>query len=168
MSTVSCHRFIAAFAVFLFVHGGHQRHVNADEEYSAVTTLAEAIEVCQEELRQDDKSAFVGLLTEESMRDAIHTAIRSYEELLDSRGQEQDGEQKAYFNDVVKPIYVQIATDGVWHEDCRFHNLYGLTDKRGISYDGLLLRLQIETPTAQFQGFSLPIVDVLYGRVSGD
>jgi hypothetical protein len=37
-----------------------------------------------------------------------------------------------------------------------------------MRYDALGLRLQIETPRTMFHGFSVPILDLYYGRFTPD
>ena len=62
------------------------------------------------------------------------------------------------------PGLEQIAEDGSWPKRCALSGYYRLQDSRGITYDGLGLRLIVSTPDAEFQGFALPILMLFYGR----
>jgi hypothetical protein len=139
------------------------------DDYANVKTLQEAIEIFKSRLTRDGKQEYVPLVTETNVRDAIRTALQSYEELLDKRKkQRQPGPPVAkddakYFQEVLKPIYEEIADRGSWPKGCSFFSFYTLTD-RGIEYQGLGLRLRVDTPEKEFKGFALPIIDLYYGR----
>jgi hypothetical protein len=67
-------------------------------------------------------------------------------------------------------VCLAVADKGVWPRGCTFFSFYTLTVSRGgrdIAYDGLGLRLRIDTPQARVKGFALPVLDLFFGRVAG-
>jgi hypothetical protein len=134
------------------------------EDFRGVKTLQEAVEVIKDRLKQDGKSEYAALLSEERVRQATSTAVQSYEALLDT-GKIQRVGSKEYFQKEVKPVCMKVADKGDWPEGCSFFSFYTLSDQRdgrNIAYDGLGLRLQIDTPNSK--GFALPIIDLYFGR----
>lgn len=157
------------FAVTLML-GVFDKEIVADDlspkDFQQAKTVGQALEVVRQSLTRDAKSEYVPLLSEERVREAIRTAITSYESHIEKDEQKRPGTKK-YFTDVLKPIYLKIADEGKWPENCSFFSFYKLTAKRDgrqISYDGLGLRLQVETPGESFKGFAIPVVDLFYGR----
>jgi hypothetical protein len=104
------------------------------------------------------KAEYVALLPEDRVRSAIRTAIKSYEV------QEANDD---YFDTRIKPVCLDVAINGAWPGSCSFMAYYQLTEAE-MTYEGLLLRLFVATPDAQFEGFALPIFDGLYGRCEPD
>jgi YD repeat-containing protein len=110
---------------------------------------------------------YAALITESRVREAIRTAVKSYEaHHLEKEDQKRPGD-KEYFRNTIKPIILKIADDGTWQQGCSFSCFYTLTDRRGeseVAYHGLGLRLEVRTPDKPRQGFALPIIDLYYGR----
>jgi hypothetical protein len=140
----------------------------SEADFAKVKSLKDAVELVQRSLKDDGKADYAALLSEDRVRQAIRTAIQSYEAGLDVRERQTPG-SKEYFRNEAKPVFEKIADKGEWPAGCSFFSFYKLTD-RGICYEGLGLRLQLDTPKAQFKGFALPVLDVYFGRfaVSGD
>jgi hypothetical protein len=140
------------------------------QPYAGVKTLSDAIRICQKQLTEAGHPDYADLLTEERVKSAITTAIASYEAGMQRRIQpkgprsDQDRKSFEFFTKRVKPDLELIRDEGVWKSGWHFNPIYALTDGQQVSYDGLLLRMQIETPGETFDGFGLPIVDVLYGH----
>src|SRR3954453_14805198 len=117
-------------------------------DFEAVQSLRGAVEVVQGRLKRDGKPEYAALLSEVRVREAIRTAIRSYEAVLDQADQRHPG-SKEYFEQTVKPVCLRIADAGAWPPGCSFFSFYTLRERgdgQDIAYDGLGLRLQIETP----------------------
>lgn len=158
--------FVAVPAVLLLGPQADQGLIPAD--FEKVKTVKEAVEVVKARLRQDGKPEYAALLSEERVREAIRTAVQSYEARQDEADKRNAG-SKEYFQKEVKPVFLKVADKGQWPEGCSFFSFYKLTDRDGrndIAYDGLGLRLQVATPMAKFKGFALPIVDLYFGRYS--
>lgn len=168
MKSIHLVRYAIAVAVLSFACDVQLRTASASQEYSSVSTLDEAIGMVKEQLKRDEKEEFASLLSEKRVRHAILTAIRSYETLLKSRERERTPGETTYFNNVVKPVYLEIAAEGNWNHDCRFVNSYVFTDSRNNAYDGFKLRLFIDTPNKKFYHFALPVVSLTYGRFRGN
>jgi hypothetical protein len=131
--------------------------------YEKCTTLAEAVELVRGQLVQDGKPEYAALLTEARVRAAMQTAIEKTDRNIDDQEKLNAG-TKEYWQNIAKPVYLQIIETGKWPANCAFDGFYGVTDKRGISYDGLGLRLTISTPQDKFKGYGLPILDLYFGR----
>jgi hypothetical protein len=67
-----------------------------------------------------------------------------------------------YFEKNVKPVCEKIADTGEWPQGCSFFRFYTLKSE-GIAYDGLGLRLSVETPQARSPSFALPVLDLYFG-----
>lgn len=144
-------------------------------EYSGAKSLKEAVEICRRSLEAWDREDYVPLVTEGRVRSAIRVALESYKLAVErtsmTYGKDypwaRDKEvlkQAANFEDVVRPIYLEIADKGSWPPGSSFFYLLFKDDDDGVRYDGLSLRLWVETPGGMFQGFALPILDLYYGR----
>ncbi|SRR5258708_27435913 len=133
------------------------------EEFKKVKSFGEAVEVVQQKLKLDGKTEFAALLSEDRVRKAISKAIESYEALLEKKEKKTPG-SKEYFEKEVKPVCLRIADKGEWPDGCSFFSFYKLSEN-AIDYDGLGLRLRIETPDAKYKAFALPIVDLYFGRI---
>src|SRR5262249_4494395 len=55
----------------------------APAQFEKVKTLKDAVEVVKEKLKQDGKPEYAALLSETQVREAVRTAIKSYEALLE-------------------------------------------------------------------------------------
>lgn len=109
------------------------------------------------------------------MRAAIKVALESYKHVLEKKSMpygedypwvkdKEVEKQVRYFEDVVRPVYLEIADRGFWPPGASFCYYLFRVDDNNVRYDSLGLRLQIETPGSASQGFSLPILDLCYGR----
>lgn len=132
-------------------------------DYATAKTLKQAIDICKAKLDARGKPEYSALLSEQRVREAIRVGLKSYEVGPNKLKDNPEGHAK-YFDEVVKPVYLKIAKDGVWPENCHFSYFFALSDKNGVSYDGLGLRLLVSTPGENFHGFGLPVVDLFYGR----
>ena len=144
-------------------------------EYSRAKSLKEAVEICRRSLEADDREDYVPLVTEERVRSAIRVALESYRLVLERQSMTygkdypwvRDGEvlkQAGNFEEVVRPVCLEIADGGSWPPGAWFFYYLWKDDYNSVRYDGLSLRLWVETPGGMSQGFSLPILDVHYGR----
>ena len=137
----------------------------SEKKFADAKNLTEAIGMYRQQLVKDDHSEYAALISEEKVRAAIGTAIRSYEnKLADSEKSEEELARSRDYFQIVKPIYEQIAEDGSWPKRCALSGYYRLQGRRGVTYDGLGLRLIVSTPDAEFSGFALPILMLFYGR----
>lgn len=142
--------------------GSYLRSAENNDEYKTAKDLNQAVKICKQQLMKDGKPEYAALLSEQKVRQAIHSAVISYEKLLASKdGQALDAK---YFHDMIKPICLKIANSGLWLRNCSFTKFYLLTDKSGFAYECFGLRLEISTPGAKGDGFGLPILDLYYGR----
>jgi hypothetical protein len=135
------------------------------KDFAEVKSLEEAIEVVRERFKQDERPAFAFLISEDQVRKAIRVALESYEEIVNKRAKRPAGDRE-YFEKVVKPACLRIADHGEWSPQFSFSSFYTLHDGN-VEYEGLGLRLRIDTPDAEFKAFALPIVDIFYGRFGG-
>lgn len=144
-------------------------------DYSRARSLKEAVEICRRSLEADDKEDYARLVTEERVRAAIKVALESYKHVLARRSKpygedypwvrdKEVEKQIRNFEDAVKPVYLGIADDGSWPPGTSFFYYLFRMDDNGVRYDCLGLRLQIKTPGGMFQDFSIPILDLHYGR----
>jgi len=156
---------LALAAPFLLGQGANCQDLKP-EHFKNVKTLKAAVEVVKERLKRNGKPEYAALLSEIRVQEAIHTAVKGYEGLLEKLEKRNAGTTE-YFQKEIEPICLKIADKGEWPQSCSFFAFYALTDMRQVAYDGLGLRLQIDTPQAKFEGFALPIVDLYFGRPGG-
>jgi len=138
------------------------------EKFKNVKNVREAVTLAQQRLREVGKPEYAALLTEDRVRAAIRTAVKSYEITVLEKAEQRFPGTKEHFEADVKPVCLQIADKGDWPAGCSIDAYFSLNDKRNgeeITYDGLGLGLQIETPDAKFRGFTLPIVSLFYGKI---
>jgi hypothetical protein len=119
-----------------------------------------ALDELRDELKQKGKKEFLLLLKPELVQAGIKKALTSYEKLHANN----PDKNLEYFEIVIKPLFESIADSRVWPPFAEFSAFYGLTDQNGVKYEGLGVRLQVRTPGENAMGFSLPVVDVWYGR----
>jgi hypothetical protein len=159
--------FVGLFAVLVLAFGIRaDTKVMPHEEFATAKSLDEAVKIVKSHLERDGKPEYAALLSESRVTETIPIAIKSYELLLIQEEKNNPG-SKDYFNKVVKPIFMKIAKEGVWPKGCSFFFFYAVSDKKnGITYPGLGLRLDIDTPEGKipFKGFALPIIDLYFGR----
>ena len=158
--------FLAAIGVVLALTARASSGEQRQQASQPPTTLKAAVDVVCDQLKRDGKPKYAALLSEQQVKDAIRSAVRSYEATMDEQEKRNAG-TKAYFETEVKPVCLRIADEGVWPTGCSFTKFYTLTDRRHggeIAYDGLGLRIEIVTPKSPHQGFALPIVDLFFGR----
>lgn len=118
------------------------------------TTLSAALKLLEAQLIQDKRPQFVSLLEKHSVQEAIQTAQAAYEPSPPGAD---------YYQFVIAPLLQQIVEQGAWPEQAGFAAFYELP-QNGVTYQGLGVSLEIETPDHLFKGFSLPILDIWYGR----
>jgi len=124
---------------------------------STATTLSEALKGLENQLVQDNRQQFVPLLEERSVQEAIRVAQAAYEPLTPGKGEH-------YYRSVIQPLLQQIVDQGAWPGNAEFDAFYELPKDNGVTYQGLGVSLEIWTPDEAFKGFSLPVLDVWYGR----
>lgn len=144
-------------------------------EYSGVKSLKEAVEICRRSLEAWDKEDYLPLVTEERVRASIRVAVESYKLALERESMtygenypwardEKVLKLAANFDEAARPIFLEIAEKGSWPTGAWFFYLLWKDDNDGVRYDGLCLRLWVDTPGGMFKGFSLPIIDLYFGR----
>jgi hypothetical protein len=131
-----------------------------DKNYDKCKNLAEAVHLVQGRLTTDRKREYAELLSEARVRMAIKDAIANMDKMMKN---EKDVAVVEYWENVAKPIFVDIVKNGTWPAGATFDGFYGATNEKGHS-DGLGLRLNIVTPDAKFTNWGLPIVDLYFGR----
>jgi len=164
---------ITVLLLVILVTGAELGRVEGDEfrateHFKKAMTIEEAIDIMHAQLRTDRKPEYVGLLSSARTRAAIKTAVQSYEVNALAVSERRFPGTRQHFEDNVKPVMLKIADDGIWPEGCSIHAYYRLVEKRGdaeITYEGIGVGIQIETPTAKYKGFALPILTVFYGRI---
>lgn len=125
--------------------------------------IDDAILAFRHQLAQDHRQQFSSLLTKQVVLSAISSARQSYEahkSMLPARL------NKDYQMNI--GLMQQVTSGGVWPKGAYFSPFYQLTDAKGITYQGLGVRLVIvdpQHPGQQLAGSSWPIVDVWYGRI---
>lgn len=143
------------------------RTAKAVTSYQEAQTLGEALALAKQQLTRQDKKQFLPLLSEPAVRQAIRSALASYQvsrsAIAPTASQERQQEIFEYFK-AVAPTYLQIAETGKWPKGATFTVFYGLGRQNSITYQGLGLRLEVATPDKAFPGFALPILDVWYGK----
>ncbi len=133
------------------------------DPYADAEDLNDALEILREKLRSDGKADFAALLSANRVKQAIRTAVESYESLRKDRERRREkGVITGEFGP--KRDYIRIANQGFWWKGCTFSTIYSLTDKRGITYEAFLLRLTIGRPEHPEFGFALPIIDLTFGQ----
>jgi hypothetical protein len=131
------------------------------KDFEGVKTLNDAVEIVQKRLTLDGKPEYAALLTEARLRAAIRTGVAGYEKILVRKEKLKPGSNE-YFEKNVKPVCEKIADTGEWPQGCSFFRFYTLKSE-GIAYDGLGLRLSVETPQARSPSFALPVLDLYFG-----
>jgi len=164
---------ITVLQLLMLVIGAEFGQVEADEfrateKFKTARTIEEAIDIMHAKLRMDKKSEYVGLLSAARTRAAIRTAVQSYEVNALAISERRFPGTMQHFEDNVKPVMLKLADDGIWPKGCSIDAYYSLVEKHDnaeLTYEGIGMSLQIETPTAKYKGFGLPILMVFYGRV---
>jgi hypothetical protein len=128
--------------------------------YETTTSLKDALEVLKKQLTLDGKPEYAALITEDRVRASIRTAVRGYEDLPAKDGKPAPGTTDRWLKEF-KPVYLKVADKGEWPAGCAFGGFYTLKDG-DILYDGLGLRLHVETPTGR--RFALPVIDLYFGH----
>ncbi len=132
--------------------------------YENCNTLSKAVAVLRLQLEADDKPEYAALISEKRVRDAIRTAVRSYDAFysIDEGRKNHSPERVEFWNNEFKPIFLKLADTDEWPAGCAFFASYGLQDRAWITYDGLGLRLEIIAKGNR--KFALPIIDLYYGQ----
>jgi DNA-binding transcriptional MerR regulator len=118
-------------------------------------SLSEALQRLREQLVANGRGQFVALLEEGTVREAVRVAQAAYA---------ADGGGNDYVRSVIGPLLQEITEQGAWPPNAELDAFYEMADKSGVTYQGLGLSLEIWTPDQAFKGFSLPVLDVWYGR----
>jgi hypothetical protein len=85
----------AAVAVAFLAAGQAPGQQNLSRDgYENVKTLKDAVEVVKGQLKADGKPEYAALVTEARMREAIRTAVQSYESLLEKLEKGSPGSTK--------------------------------------------------------------------------
>ena len=164
------------------------------EEYADVNSLKQAVEICKQLIVEAGHEEYAALVSEQRVREAIRHAIRSYEfKLTDTEEVESNFfRSEAYFRNVVKPKFVQIAEEGRWPAGSSFSSAYktlsfenatshgekidmdrnsgfafGFEDvaaDRVSFYDGFSLSLNVSFSDSDLEVFTLPVIELFYGR----
>ena len=141
---------------------------NAVTSYAQARTLGDALFLVRQELWYEGKKQYFPLLSETAMRQAIRAALAAYEKnpraLAPAASEEQLREVFVPHFQKVAPLYRQIAETGKWPQGAYFGAFYTLGGDSGSSYQGLGLRLMVDRASGPYSGFSLPVLDVWYGK----
>jgi DNA-binding transcriptional MerR regulator len=116
------------------------------------TSLSDTLKRLEGQFIADGRGQFVALLEEGAIRQAVRVAQAAY------------GGGNEYYRSVIQPLLQGIAEQGTWPPNAEMDAFYELTDKSGVTYQGLGLSLEVWTPGEAYKGFSLPVLDVWYGR----
>ena len=137
-------------------------------DFKGIKTLKEAVKLAQKQLADSGRPEYAALLSEERVRTAVRTAVKSYEITAMTKSEKRFPGTKDHFEKAIKPICLRVADKGEWPSGCSIGAYFSLVDERNgekIAYDGLGLGLQIETPDATLEGFALPILTLFFGKV---
>lgn len=145
-------------------------------DYSQVESLKEAVEVCRRNLAAEGRKEYAPLVTEERVRAGLRVALESHRHALEKRSMTYGADypwvrdkevekQIRNFEDVVRPVYLNIADNGAWPPGASFFYTLFADDDNLVRHECFCLRLHIETPDAMFAGFALSILDLYYGGV---
>ena len=119
-------------------------------EYANAKSLTQAVELCKQKLVEDGHEEYAALISEQTVRAAIRSAIRSYESKLanSDEGAYNFYRSEEYFRNVVKPKYMQIAEEGRWPEGCYFRSVYRRSDPIRLvtTAKGEKIRIDLEQP----------------------
>lgn len=137
-------------------------------EYADAKSLTQAVELCKQKLVEDGHEEYAPLISEQTVRAAIRSAIRSYESGLanSEEGEYSFGRSEEYFRNVVKPKYMQIAEEGRWPEGCYFKSVYKRVDPIIATVNGEKIRIDLEQRSGfpvVFEKFTAPPVLVYDG-----
>ena len=102
----------------------------------------------------------VAEIQKDKIRDAIKVAINSNRSVISDKKESQ----RDYIEKIILPVYTDIVESDTWPSNAQFTMFFGLADTNEIMYEGLGLRLYIDTPKEAHPGFALPVVDVWYGK----
>ena len=132
-------------------------------EYANAKSLTQAVELCKQKLVEDGHEEYAALISEQTVRAAIRSAIRSYESKLanSDEGAYNFYRSEEYFRNVVKPKYMQIAEEGRWPEGCYFRSVYRRSDPIRLvtTAKGEKIRIDLEQRSgfpAVFEKFYAP------------
>ena len=132
-------------------------------KYAKATSLSEALKILAEEVKADGHEEYVPLLKEAEITKGIVNAVESYERDFLNDKKEED---RARFREVLKPAYLGIAKDWLWRPDCEFMTFYQLTTADSQKIDCFCVRMHISLEEPVPAAFSLPVIDLYYGRFS--
>lgn len=164
------------------------------KEYADVNNLKQAVEICREQIVKDGHEEYAALVSEQRVREAIRLAIQTYEFKLAENAEVESNffHSEEYFQNVVKPKFVQIAEEGRWPAGSSFSSGYktpivvNATSRgkkidmdqnsgfapnsedvhfdRMLLHDGFSLGLNVNFPDSELKVFTLPVIELFYGR----
>ena len=98
--------------------------------------------------------------TTPAVRDAIPRSIEAY---AATGGSADRPGGTVYLREIVEPAFRRIAEDGDWRGYASWDYFFEHSDS-GVTHRGLSVGLELRTPGARYRGFSLPILELWYGR----
>jgi hypothetical protein len=138
------------------------------DDFKGILNAGDAVKLAQKQLIDAGKPEYATLLSEERVRAAVRNAVKSYELTAVTITEKRVPGTKEHFEKEIKPVCLRVAERGEWPPGCSLDAYFALEDERHgekIAYDGMGLRLLIETPNSKFEGFALPVLMLFYGRV---
>lgn len=143
---------------------------------SRAKSLKDAVELCRRVLIDGGRKDYAALIDETRVRAAVKTGLEKCRHALDKRSMPYGADypwaldkevekQIRHFEDVVKPVYLNIADGGAWPPGASFNYILFRQDDNLVRYDCFCLDLHIETPGTMFVGFALPVLTLYYGGV---
>ena len=155
---------------------GSQRQTNAHlyslkKPYLDATSLHEAVEALNSELRRRDVNKFASLVTERIVRQAIPKALKEYEagysnSIDEATSAEQVEARKRHqklLNESVKPTLAKIVEHGEWPPGSYFQHWGGDNDSSVFRVHMNVMH-DPTVPFENYSGFSLPIIRAEIGQ----
>ena len=118
-----------------------------------------ALSAAVQKLRTELAERFIGLLDEQAVRNAIPRSLEAYA----ARGGSQRPGGTDYLREIIEPALRLIAEEGDWPEHASWDYFFEHSDS-GVTHRGFSVGLELRTPGARYRGFSLPILELWYGR----
>ena len=130
---------------------------------SKAKDLRDAIDQCRAQLERTGNTEYAALVTEKHVKEALRQAVKDYELWLSQQPGPAAADAK-YSTEIVKPLALRIADDGVYPEGCVLSWFPDALEGRANAKRGFHLRLMVVTPEARYPGFAFPLLDVTFGR----
>lgn len=128
-----------------------------EEPMTKPRKLDEVLERMCAELAANGKAQYAALLDRENVVAGIETALEDYDRFCQPRA-------RTYVRDVLTPLIHSITEGEEWPEGVELEYFCEIKSPNRPLFNGFSVGLEIRTPNAEFPGFSLPVVDVWYGR----